>query len=283
MLKRHLESQQDTVVGPLGPSESTEMVVEGGSCGSDPLKARLSGHCLSAVALFLSLPELLEVRASNREAVQLVMQRRSADAAQLCWAHDVIRTRLWMHRIADVTAGTKDESVFETRLRSLADEALRTRMATEMQDALLQMEEQVRVFQGVVDQRLQDQERSMKHMVEERVQQELETLLRSELMRAQAAMEQRVRQRVCVIFRQEVETTLRKMQAQLDDMVKENNLLRDAFAEANLRSKCFYWALNPAALQTSSALLCGLPSKVLLSLRWRTALAASHPEISTEL
>lgn len=128
-----------------------------------------------------------------------------------------------------------------------------------------------------------DQERSMKHMVEERVQQELETLLRSELMRAQAAMEQRVRQRVCVIFRQEVETTLRKMQAQLDDMVKENNLLRDAFAEANLRSKCFYWALNPAALQTSSALLCGLPSKVLLSLRWRTALAASHPEISTEL
>ncbi|CAJ1442119.1 unnamed protein product [Effrenium voratum] len=49
-----------------------------------------------------------------------------------------------------------DESVFETRLRRLADEALRTRMETEMKDALLQMEEQVRTFQGVVDRRLQE-------------------------------------------------------------------------------------------------------------------------------
>eukprot|EP00913_Durusdinium_trenchii_P007768 g7293.t2 len=43
----------------------------------------------------------------------------------------------------------QDESVFETRLRKLADEALRTRMEGEMQDALHQMEEQVRTFQGM--------------------------------------------------------------------------------------------------------------------------------------
>ena len=260
------------------------------SCVGSDVKATwptagLSGHRLSAVALYLSLSELLQVRASNREAVQLVMQQRTADghAEQLRHVHNRIRTRLWMHRIEDVTAGTKDESVFETRLRSLADEALRSRMENEMQDALLQMEEQVRTFQGVVDQRLQEQEQTMKRMVEERVQQELDTILRSEMMKVQSMVEQRVRERVSAIFRQEIQTTVRQLQARLDELVKENALLRDAFAEANLRSKCFFWALNPPPLQTMAAMMSGAPTEILLSLRWRSSLASSYPEISEEL
>ncbi|CAJ1356368.1 unnamed protein product [Effrenium voratum] len=247
---------------------------------SDESKAGLSGHGLAAVALFLSLAELLEVRASNREAVQLVMQR-SADghAEQLCRVHDRIRTRLWMQRIEDVTAGTKDESVFETRLRRLADEALRTRMETEMKDALLQMEEQVRTFQGVVDRRLQEQEQTMKRMVEERVQQELDAILQSEMLKVHAMVEQKVRERVSAIFRREVQSTVQQLQAKLEDLARENAVLRDAFAEANLRSKCFFWALNPAPLQTTVALSCGLAPHVVFSLKLRTSIAATFPDI----
>lgn len=248
--------------------------------GHSNLKAGLLGHCLSAISPFLSLTELLEVRTSSREAVQLVMQRTAdGHGKQLCRVHDRIRTRLWLKRIEDVTAGTEDESVFETRLRKLADEALRTRMEGEMQDALHQMEEQVRTFQGVVDRRLQEQEQTMKRMVEERVQQELDTILRSEMTKVQSMVEQKVRERVGAIFRNEIQTTVRHMQGKLEELAKENAVLRDAFAEANLRSKCFYWAMNPPPLQTSTAICCGLEPRVLLSLKLRTSLAASFPDL----
>eukprot|EP00439_Symbiodinium_sp_Y106_P008976 s809_g1.t1 len=48
--------------------------------------------------------------------------------------------------VEEVQLSRQDESVFETRLKSLADEALRTRMESEMQGALVQMEEQVVAF-----------------------------------------------------------------------------------------------------------------------------------------
>jgi len=243
-------------------------------------EAGLTGHCLAAVALFLPLTELLTVRASSREAVQVVMQRRAdGSAEQLGRVHDRIRARLWMQRIETVTAGTKDESVFETRLRKLADEALRTRMEGEMQAALSQMENQVRSFQGVVDRRLQEQEQTMKRMVEERVQQELDAILRSEMVKVQAMVEQKVRERVSAMFRREIQTTVRRLQEKLEELAKENTVLRDAFAEANLRSKSFYWARNPPFFQSATAVACGLPPTVLFSLKLRTALAATYPDI----
>merc|ERR1719382_1743821 len=104
------------------------------------------------------------------------------------WVHDRIRARLWMRRIEDVTAGTKDESVFETRMRSLADEVLRSRMETEMQEALAHMEEQIHSFQAEVDRRLEEQEQHVRRMVEERVQKELDAILASGV---QAMIEER--------------------------------------------------------------------------------------------
>lgn len=44
--------------------------------------------------------------------------------------------------------------------------------------------------------------------------------------------------------------------------------------EANLRSKCFYWAVNPPFLSTSTAVACGLPPQLALSLKFRCFLAA---------
>merc|ERR1719382_2432788 len=104
------------------------------------------------------------------------------------WVHDRIRARLWMRRIEDVTAGTKDETVFETRMRTLADDALRSRMETEMEEALAHMEDQIRTFQAEVDRRLEEQEEHVRRLVEERVQKELDAILASGV---QAMIEER--------------------------------------------------------------------------------------------
>eukprot|EP00913_Durusdinium_trenchii_P000721 g672.t1 len=71
----------------------------------------------------------------------------------------------------------------------------------------------------------------MKRMVEERVQQELDTILRSEMTKVQSMVEQKVRERVGAIFRNEIQTTVRHMQGKLEELAKENAVLRDAFAE----------------------------------------------------
>lgn len=150
-----------------------------------------------------------------------------------------------MRRIADLTQGTKDESVFETRLRSLADDALRSRMQTEMEEALAHMETKINTFQAEVDRRLQEQERHVKRMVEERVQQELDSILASEVAKVQHMVEERVRVRFEAIVQGEIRETVRALQVELDAFGEENETLRYAFAEANLRAKYLYWALNP--------------------------------------
>merc|ERR1712187_686444 len=99
----------------------------------------LNPGCLSAVAMYLPLPEVLAVRTCSLEQLQWAMQRQAENHGPRHWVHDRIRTRLWMQRIKDLTAGTKDESVFETGMRSLADEALRSRMEDEMQEAMHHM------------------------------------------------------------------------------------------------------------------------------------------------
>lgn len=211
--------------------------------------AVLDRRCLASVTGFLPFAEVLTVRASSREPLQWAMQRgASDDDGPHRWVHDRIRTRLWMRRIADLTQGTRDESVFETRLRSLADEALRSRMEMEMQEALAHMESQIRAFQAEVDRRLEEQEQHVRRLVEERVQQELDQILASEVVKVQAMVEERVRERVSAVFRNEVRETVRELQARLDSLSGENDLLRDAFAEANFRAKCVFWALRPPAL-----------------------------------
>merc|ERR1719183_3128436 len=93
--------------------------------------ATLNQHCLASLAAYLPLAEVLNVRACSREPLQWAMEREAEEQGPRHRVHDRIRTRLWMRRIADLTAGTKDESIFETQMRSLADEALRSRMEDE--------------------------------------------------------------------------------------------------------------------------------------------------------
>lgn len=232
----------------------------------------LSNHLLASVAEYLPLPEVLAMRTCSREPLQWAMQRGAEEHGQRCWVHDRIRTRLWMQRIADLTRGTKDESWFETEMRSFSDEALRTRMETEMQEALSHMEDQIRRFQAEVDRRLEEQEQHVRRLVEERVQQELDTILASEVAKVQAMVEERVRERVSTIFRHEVRETVRELQGKLDALVHENRLLHDAFAEANLRSKSLFWALRPPALQMARVAYLGLPSLATCSVERRAKL-----------
>lgn len=242
--------------------------------------ARLDRHCLAGVAAYLPLAEVLSVRACSREPLQWAMQREAQEQGPRHWVHDRIRTRLWMRRIADLTAGTKDESVFETQMRSLADEALRSRMEDEMQEALAHMEEQIQSFQAEVDRRLEEQDQHVRRMVEERVQQELDAILVSEVAKVQVMVEERVRERVSAIFRREVRETVKELQEKLDYLVHENQTLSDAFAEANLRSKIFFWALHPSPLQTAVMAASGFGPQCSLSLKRRLAVGLHGQEIS---
>lgn len=269
-----------------GPEESTEddtevpSILKAGVLATGVL-ATLNRHCLAGVAAYLPLAEILSVRACSREPLQWAMEREALESQESeprHRVHDRIRTRLWMRRIADLTAGTKDESVFETQMRSLADEALRSRMEDEMQEALAHMEEQIQSFQAEVDRRLEEQERHVRRMVEERVQQELDAILVSEVAKVQVLVEERVRERVSAIFRREVRETVRELQDKLDTLVRENVMLSDAFAEANLRAKSFFWALHPHPLRVASMVSCGFPLCA-ISLQRRAAIGSGWQDI----
>lgn len=206
----------------------------------------LNRPCLEAVAGYLPLADVLSVRSCSEEQLQWAMQPEAEERSPRHLVHDRIRTRLCMQRISDLTAGTTDESIFETRLRSLADEALRARMETEMRQALARMEDQIRTFQAEVDRRFEDQERHSRLVVERRVQEELGVILASEVAKVQAMVEERVREQVVKLFRREVQETVRELQGRLGALAEENDMLRDAFAEANFRAKTLFWAFHPS-------------------------------------
>jgi len=255
-------------------AQETEQTLSGEGAGKDFL-ASLPRPCLAVVAACLPLSGLLCVRSCSQDPLQWAMQRVPGSRGEKSFIHDRIRCRLWMHRVADLTAGTKDESVFETRMRSLADQALRARMETEMHEALTHMERQIHAFQAEVDRRLEEQEEHVRRMVEQRVQEELDSILVTEVAKVQAMVEERVRERVSAIFRREVRATVRELQAKLDALAEENEVMRDAFAESNLRAKTLFWALHPPFLQTSLATAAGFSPGTLFSLRRRAALACA--------
>mmetsp|Transcript_55249 Transcript_55249/g.119318 ORF Transcript_55249/g.119318 Transcript_55249/m.119318 type:complete len:361 (+) Transcript_55249:36-1118(+) len=282
--KGHACASADVWATASSNSKAVSTADAGKLCNREvTLFAALGGRCLAEVAAYLPLAEVLSVRACSLEQLQWAMERGASEHCFRRWVHDRIRTRLWMRRVADVTAGTKDESVFETRMRSLADEALRGRMESEMQEAVAHMEEQIHTFQAEVDRRLEEQERHVRRMVEDRVQQELDAILASEVAKVQAMVEERVQERVGTIFRREVRRTVRELQDKLDGLIEESELLRDAFAEANLRAKSLFWALHPPPMQTATLAALGMGTCALLSLKRRTALACSgHPLVAAQ-
>merc|ERR1719434_288606 len=108
-----------------------------------------------------------------------------------------------------------------------------------MRQALARMEDQIRTFQAEVDRRFEDQERHSRLVVERRVQEELGVILASEVAKVQAMVEERVREQVVKLFR-------RELQGRLGALAEENDMLRDAFAEANFRAKTLFWAFHPS-------------------------------------
>merc|ERR1712048_263660 len=79
------------------------------------------------------------------------------------------------------------------------------------------------------------------------------------------------------LVHREVRETVRDLKAKLDAQVEENELMRDAFAEANYRTKCLFWALHPSCMHTGFVAAGASP---FLSLKRRTAVAGSwHPAL----
>merc|ERR1719473_131252 len=118
------------------------------------------------------------------------MHRALVGLGELQKVHDRIRARLWIQRVQDLTRDTDDETVFETQVRSFANDALRRRMEAEMAEAKLDMERQIHAFQGEVDRRMEEQALRVHAIVEERVQQQLDGILASEMEKVRILVEE---------------------------------------------------------------------------------------------
>merc|ERR1719162_2173181 len=102
-------------------------------------------------------------------------------------------------------------------------------------------------------------------MVEQRVQEKLDSILVTEVAKVHAMVEERVRERVSAIFRREVQVIVRELQAKLDALAEENEVMQDAFAESNLRAKTFFLGAAPALPANIACLSCRLqPRHVVL-------------------
>lgn len=94
-----------------------------------PLTA-LDPCCLAAIIAYLPLAEVLSLRTGSSEALQWAMMKPVDEICTRLQRHerDRIRARFLMQQIAELTEGTQDETVFQSRLRSYADEAQQRRM-----------------------------------------------------------------------------------------------------------------------------------------------------------
>ncbi|CAJ1371353.1 unnamed protein product [Effrenium voratum] len=141
----------------------------------------LDPPCLVLVVCGLPLAEVLALRAVSSSALQWAMTGAIAHLGEVCKAHHRIRTRLWIQRLEEINRNTAEESVYDSKVRRLADDALRRRMEAEMADARQDMENRIRDFHVEVDRRMEAQAVRVHAIVEERVQQQLDTILVAEM------------------------------------------------------------------------------------------------------
>jgi len=207
--------------------------------------------CLPLVAGSLPLAEILAVRACDTACLMWAMQRAIEQFGELGKVHDRIRTRLWIQRVGDLNVETADETVYETPLRSYANDALRRRMEAEMAAAKTDMERQIHAFQAEVDRRMEEQAIRVHGIVEDRVQQQLDTILAAEMEKVRAMVEERVHGRVRAVVQREVHATVCEMQVRLAVLARENDHLRTAFLDhldhSDLCFRSLVWALSPNA------------------------------------
>jgi len=209
----------------------------------------LLSPCLVLVVCGLPLPEVLALRAVNSSALQWAMDSAIAHLGEVCQAHHRIRTRLWIQRLEEINRYTAEESLYDSKVRRLADDALRRRMEAEMADARQDMENRIRDFHVEVDRRMEAQAVRVHAIVEERVQQQLDTILAAEMEKVRVLVEERVQGRVRQVVQREVYATVCEMQAKLATLAKENEKLRTVFLEhldhSDLCFRSLVWALSP--------------------------------------
>mmetsp|Transcript_50671 Transcript_50671/g.135013 ORF Transcript_50671/g.135013 Transcript_50671/m.135013 type:complete len:300 (-) Transcript_50671:553-1452(-) len=216
---------------------------EGAQCSLSAL-----GSCLAIVASRLSMSEILALRSVGTGCLDWAMQRAVTGEEGLQKVHDRIRARLWIQRVSDVTRDTSDETIFETQVKSFANDALRRRMESEMANAKIHMERQIHAFQGEVDRRMEEQALRVHAIVEERVQHQLDTILAAEMEKVRALVEERVQDRVRAVVQREVRATVCEVQARLAALACENDRLRCAFVEhSDLCFRSLVWMLSPNA------------------------------------
>lgn len=211
------------------------------------------GPCLALVAAWLPLAEVLALRGCGCASLEWGMQRANEGQGlgALAKVHDRIRTRLWIQRVSELNKDTDDETIFETQVRSFANDALRRRMEAEMAEAKLDMERQIHAFQAEVDRRMEEQAVRVHAIVEERVQQQLDAILATEMEKVRAMVEERVQGRVRAVVQKELHATVCEMQVRLTVLARENDRLRTAFLEhldhSDLCFRSLVWALSPNA------------------------------------
>jgi hypothetical protein len=228
--------------------------------------ALLEARCTTAVASFLPHEDILRLRAASTEMLFDVMQPQlsvacsaGSDTDESCdvsltEVHDRIRARLWLQRLGTVTQGSADESVFETRVRSFVDVAMRRRLESEVAAAKALMEDEVReakasmlqcvqVVSEEVDRRVRDnvlslqveferrtadQAKSLHEMVERRVTEQTQ-LLQAEVDRRTDGV--RVAMDRCARDQQEAASQLRAEVALTRAMLEERVWEQEKSAE----------------------------------------------------
>jgi len=217
--------------------------------GLEGLTGKVEPPCLVLVVCSLPLPEVLALRAVSSSCLQWSMHGAIARLGEVCHAHHRIRTRLWIQRLEEINSNTNDETVYDSKVRRLADDALRRRMEAEMADARQDMENRIRDFHLEVDRRMEAQAVRVHAIVEERVQQQLDAILAAEMEKVRVLVEERVQGRVRQVVQREVYATVCEMQAKLATLAKENEKLRTVFLEhldhSDLCFRSLVWALNP--------------------------------------
>lgn len=264
----------------LARALSTDAVPQQHEANSGLLSGDGSGDsgCAAAIAEFLPLEALLSVRATGASVLGAFMQhlpdgRQSSDEESLrpplASMHDRIRVRLWLQRLEQLTKGVEDERVFESKVRSMMDEALRRRLEGEVAAAKTLMEEEVRaakanmlqcvqaisdevdrrvrdkvaMLQDEFDQRAAEHVKCLQELLQQRVTEQTAALRaevdrRSDLVRA--AMEERARaqeeaarclQEEVARIRRELETRIAEQEETAAQLARELSEVRASFRD----------------------------------------------------
>mmetsp|Transcript_89081 Transcript_89081/g.147401 ORF Transcript_89081/g.147401 Transcript_89081/m.147401 type:complete len:451 (-) Transcript_89081:89-1441(-) len=264
MMRRPLVEDSSSAVAPSARSQLPGAAELDGGLGD------LDHLASIAVAATRGDNELLEV-ARHLQLVDGPENQGSAAPAglsALANVHRRIRVRLWLRRLAELTAGGIDEDIFESSVRSFVDDALRRRLEAEVAAAKRGMEGEVRTakanmlqcvqaiseevdrrvrekvaaLQEEFDRRAGEQAHGLREMVEQRVSEQT-LALQAEVNRrtdcVREAVEQRAREQEEAAARLHAEVA--RIRGVLEERVREQEDVAQRLTNelTTLRSKFF--------------------------------------------